>query len=59
SEENPKKQLARQMMRMQNEINDKWLKGASAPGKKDAENRVTCGTCHRGKASPPPFEGKT
>jgi Photosynthetic reaction centre cytochrome C subunit len=54
SDDNPNKKLARQMMKMQQEINDKWLKGM-----KDADkNRVTCGTCHRGKETPPPFTGK-
>ena len=43
--------LGAQMMKMQAEINDKWLKGL-----KDADkNKVTCGTCHRGKDTPPPF----
>jgi hypothetical protein len=51
SDKNPNKNIARQMMKMQAEINDKWLKGL-----KDAEkNKVTCGTCHRGKDTPPPF----
>lgn len=44
SEENPKKQIARQMIRMQNEINDKWFKAPAT--------RVTCATCHRGKPIP-------
>ena len=51
SDDNPNKKVARQMMKMQAEINEKWLKGM-----KDAEkNQVTCGTCHRGNENPPPF----
>src|SRR5207237_5948733 len=51
SDKNPNKKLARQMMQMTAEINAKWLKGM-----KDAEkNQVTCGTCHRGHETPPPF----
>jgi hypothetical protein len=51
SDKNEKKQIARQMMKMTDEINTKWLKGA-----KDADkNRVTCGTCHRGNEKPPAF----
>lgn len=54
SDANKMKVIAREMMKMQNEINDKWLKGMKA----DPKNRVTCGTCHRGKDVPPPFEKK-
>jgi hypothetical protein len=51
SDDNANKKIARQMMRMTAEINDKWIKGM-----KDAEkNKVTCGTCHRGKETPPAF----
>ena len=45
------KKIARKMMQMTAEINDKWLKGM-----KDADkNKVTCGTCHQGKEEPPKF----
>ncbi len=48
---NKMKLLAREMMKMTAEINGKYIKGL-----KDAEkNQVTCGTCHRGKETPPPF----
>src|SRR5437762_1385492 len=51
SDAKAEKKVARQMMKMTAEINDKWIKGL-----KDAEkNRVTCGTCHRGKDTPAPF----
>jgi hypothetical protein len=54
SDANKMKKIAREMMKMQNEINDKWLTGM----KVDPKARVTCGTCHRGKQEPPPFEKK-
>ena len=38
------KKIAREMMRMTNEINQKFLRGADV--------RVTCDTCHRGKEKP-------
>jgi photosynthetic reaction center cytochrome c subunit len=44
SKDSEKKTVARQMMRMTNEINNRHLKGSS--------NKVTCMTCHRGKAEP-------
>jgi hypothetical protein len=45
------KKIAREMMKMTMEINGKWLKGM-----KDADkHQVTCGTCHQGKETPPPF----
>ncbi len=48
------KKIARQMMKMTAEINEKWLKGM-----KDADkNKVTCGTCHQGKEQPPAFVPK-
>jgi hypothetical protein len=51
SDDNANKKIARQMMKMTQEINERWLKGM-----KDAEkNAVTCGTCHRGRESPAPF----
>jgi hypothetical protein len=52
SDKNEKKVVARKMMQMQKEINDKWIKGVI----KDADKHpVTCGTCHQGKESPPVF----
>ncbi len=45
------KKIARTMMKLTAEINDKWLKGI-----KDADkNKVTCGTCHQGHEQPPPY----
>lgn len=49
SDKNEKKLIARKMIQMTNEVNEKWLKGI-----KDAEkNKVGCGTCHQGKELPP------
>ena len=45
------KKIARKMMQMQNDINDKWLKGLKEADK----NKVTCGTCHQGHEVPPKF----
>jgi hypothetical protein len=43
------KKIARQMMRMTDDINAKWVK----PLGKDAEKHpVTCTTCHAGKPEP-------
>jgi hypothetical protein len=49
SDKNEKKLVARKMIQMTQDINDKWLKGM-----KEAEkNRVGCGTCHQGHEVPP------
>ena len=49
SDKNDKKQIARKMIQMTNDINDKWMKGI-----KDADkNKVTCSTCHQGHELPP------
>ena len=51
SDANPKKKIAREMMRMTMEINARYLKAII----KDAEKHpVTCNTCHRGSAEPKP-----
>lgn len=52
SDENPHKDVARTMMRMVGEINQKYL--ASLPGD-EAKATVSCGTCHQGHEVPPPF----
>jgi hypothetical protein len=44
------KTIARQMMKMQNAINDQFLKGM--------DKKVTCDTCHRGKEVPESTAGK-
>ena len=49
SDKNDKKQIARKMIQMTNDINDKWIKGI-----KDADkNKVGCATCHQGHEQPP------
>src|SRR3954462_15345073 len=49
SDANPKKKIAREMMKMTMDINGKFLK----PMLKDADKHpVTCNTCHRGAESP-------
>lgn len=50
SDANPKKKIAREMMKMTMEINGRWLKDL-----KDADKHpVTCNTCHRGSSEPKP-----
>jgi hypothetical protein len=49
SDKNDKKQIARKMIQMTNDVNDKWLKGM-----KDADkNKVTCASCHQCHEVPP------
>jgi len=48
SDNNRHKDITRTMMRMTNEMNDKFMK--TLPGKQ--VQMVTCNTCHRGKAEP-------
>ena len=50
-----KKQIARKMMQMQNEINEKWIKGWKGAEKA----KVSCGTCHQGHEEPPKFTAQT
>ena len=56
SDENPRKQSARIMISMVNDINDKYL--AQLGGDARYAVPVTCGSCHQGQTSPPPFEAK-
>lgn len=49
SDENPKKNVARYMMKMTKKINKKYFKDY----KKDGDlMQIGCGTCHNGQASP-------
>lgn len=51
SDENPKKDIARDMMRMTMEINSKYI--SQIPTGDTAKlQMVTCATCHRGKSKP-------
>jgi hypothetical protein len=51
SDEKPLKATARDMMKMQLELNERWF-----PGKGEV---VTCWTCHRGSRFPPSSSGFT
>ena len=55
SDEKPDKQTTRIMIRMLNDINDKYLQGL---GDRRYSTPVTCGSCHQGESTPPPFEPK-
>jgi hypothetical protein len=52
SDANPVKDRARTMIRMNEEINQRFLVQLTNP---PAEHEVTCGTCHRGAAKPTVF----
>ena len=54
SDENPRKQTARVMLGMLQEINDRYLGQLGGDSRYAAQ--VTCGSCHQGRSSPPPFE---
>lgn len=56
SDENPVKEIARFMIRMNNDINSKYL--AQLGDRRYAE-LFTCGNCHQGQIDPPAFEPKT
>ena len=51
-DDNPKKNVARQMIRMTNAINADMLKGVGDPTAPGAPAKVTCFTCHRGAIKP-------
>jgi hypothetical protein len=53
SDANPKKDMARVMMAMTNDINGKYLTQLAAG--QPAAHPVTCGNCHLGHESPPAF----
>ena len=54
SDENPDKTTARLMITMLKDINDKYL--AELGRDRRYTVPVTCGSCHQGQSSPPPFE---
>ena len=56
SDENPDKETARLMITMVQDINNKYL--AQLGGDRRYTVPVTCGSCHQGQSSPPPFEGR-
>ena len=50
-DDNPRKNIARQMIRMTNSINTEMLKGVGEPAAAGM-SKVTCFTCHRGAIKP-------
>lgn len=54
SDENPKKHIARIMITMLDDINEGHLAQLGADTRYAAG--VTCGSCHRGRANPQPYE---
>lgn len=47
SDEKPEKNFTREMVKMTNDINKKWI------GKKfKSQHNITCSTCHRGEKAP-------
>lgn len=55
SDENPRKETARAMLRMTQDINEKYL---GSLGDRQYAPPITCGNCHLGQMHPPPFGGK-
>jgi cytochrome c553 len=55
SDDNPKKQIARVMIVMLNDINGKYL---TQLGDRRYAVPTTCGSCHQGQSTPPPFESR-
>jgi hypothetical protein len=53
SDENPRKETARFMMRMTNDINEKYL---GKFGDRQYAQPITCGNCHLGQMHPPPYD---
>lgn len=56
SDENPDKATARLMITMVQDINNRYL--AQLGGDRRYAVPVTCGSCHQGQSSPPPFESR-
>jgi hypothetical protein len=54
----PDKTIARTMIRMTAEINQKYLSTVDDPDATPAMKTVTCGTCHRGKSMPAVFNAR-
>ena len=53
SDENPRKETARFMMRMTNDINEKYL---GKLGDRQYAPPITCGNCHLGQMHPPAYD---
>lgn len=56
SDENPRKETARFMMRMTNDINEKYL---GKLGDRQYAPPITCGNCHLGQMHPPAYDPTT
>jgi hypothetical protein len=57
SDAKPDKAIARTMISMTQEINQKYLSTVNDPDATPADKTVTCGTCHRGNSMPAQFAG--
>jgi hypothetical protein len=55
SDAKPDKAIARTMISMTQEINEKYLSTVKDPDATPADKTATCGTCHRGNQMPAPF----
>ncbi|RYZ22477.1 MAG: c-type cytochrome [Chitinophagaceae bacterium] len=55
SDEHKHKLIAREMMKMTNDINKKYFEFAGNPKNLDTKLMVTCYTCHNGKVEPATF----
>jgi hypothetical protein len=55
SDANPMKDVARYMIRMTDDLNDKYLAQLPKAPNVDADAKVQCGTCHRGHSKPETF----
>jgi len=55
SDAKPDKQIARTMMLMTRDINEKFMSQVHDPDAMPEDKHVTCGTCHRGHKMPPHF----
>lgn len=56
SDENPKKETARIMIAMLDDINERHL--ARLGGDQRYAADITCGSCHQGRANPPSWEAR-
>ena len=57
SDDNPRKQTARVMIAMLEDINSKYL--AQLGGDRRYSVPVTCGSCHQGQSNPPEFDPRS
>jgi len=55
SDANPVKEVARSMIRMTDDLNEKYLTQLPKAPNVDADAKIECGTCHRGHSKPEAF----